>query len=67
MRNASPHMRIFLSYSLPVRIQGLPVCIRGPVSDVALTHQRSLAETRVNQIFLDASVRTQQHKKQVQV
>ena len=39
MRNASPHMRF--SVLLPVRIRGLPVCIRGPVSDVVLMRQQS--------------------------
>ena len=57
MRNASPHMRIF-SVLLPVRIRGLPVCIRGPVSGVALTRQRSTAESRMNQNFLVASAHT---------
>ena len=44
-------------FCLTPRMQrGLPVCIRGPVSG-------SLAESCVNQIFLDASVLTQQHQK----
>ena len=40
-----------------VRIRGF-TCIRGPVSDVDLTRQRSLAESCVNQNLLDASVHT---------
>ena len=52
------------SVLLPIRIRGLPVCIRGPVSDVALTRQRSTAESRVNQNFLVASAHTtHQHQK----
>ena len=49
--SGSPHIRIW----------GLPVCVRGPASDVALTRQRFYAESHVNQIFLVASAHTQAH------
>ena len=55
-------MQIFLSYS-PYAYGDSPYAYGGPVSDVASTRQQSLAESRVNQIFLDASVHTQQHQK----
>ena len=58
MRNASPHMRIFLYYS-PYAYGD---SIRGPVSGVALTRQRSTAESRMNQNFLVASAHTSHQK-----
>jgi hypothetical protein len=73
----NPHMR-----TISLCVRGLPICeffwipthshmgtpLRGPVSDVALTRQRSYVESRVNQNFLVVSAHTQAHtniKKQV--
>ncbi len=47
---------------LPVRIGGLTVCIRGPVSDAALMHKGSLVESRIEPDFFCMQVHTHKHQ-----
>jgi hypothetical protein len=60
MRNGSPYANF--SALLPVRKRGLPECVRGSVSDVALTHQRSLVESPFQPDFLHASAHAAHQK-----
>ena len=50
---------------LPIRIRGLPVCIRGSVCDVSVTHQQSCVESRIQPVFFCMQMHMHSHKKNI--